>query len=220
MARNPDLFSAEDISQTDHSLTVSFISTSSNYNFTVMNVYAPSDHRDTDMFLAKFEANTQSADMNWLAISDFNLTRSPSDKNNDLFYWCPANKFNSAIDGLALIELPLLDHLYTWSNKWESLSLARLDRVLINNAFATVFPNVALTSRIESTLDHIPLILNIPTSTPKTHRFRFENAWLKCPGFLPSTTPAWSNAWVTTDLAGELVVRIKAFRHAAKTWSR
>jgi hypothetical protein len=54
MAWNPDLFSAEDISQTDHSLTVSFISTSSNYSFTVMNVYAPSDHRDTDMFLAEF----------------------------------------------------------------------------------------------------------------------------------------------------------------------
>jgi hypothetical protein len=57
MAWNPDLFSAEDISQTDHSLTVSFISTSFNYSFTVMNVYAPSDHWDTDMFLAEFQAN-------------------------------------------------------------------------------------------------------------------------------------------------------------------
>jgi hypothetical protein len=143
--------------------------------------------------------------------------RSPFDKNNDLFDWRPANKFNSAIDGLALIELSLLDRLYTWSNKRESSTLARLDRALINNAFAVVFPNTSLTSHIGSTSDHIPLILNIPSSTPKTHRFCFENAWLKCPCFLLSTTPAWSNAWVTTDPAGELVARIKAFRHAAKT---
>lgn len=125
MAWNPDLFSVEDISQTNHSLTVSFISTSSNYSFTVMNVYAASDHRDTDMFLAEFQANAQLADTNWLVIGDFNLTRTPSDKNNDLFDWRLANKFNSAIDGLALIELPILDRLYTWSNKRESPTLAR-----------------------------------------------------------------------------------------------
>ena len=60
---------------------MSFTSTSSNHIFTVTNVYAPSDHRDTDVFLAEFQAIAQPADSNWLAIDDFNLTRSPVDKN-------------------------------------------------------------------------------------------------------------------------------------------
>ena len=159
-------------------------------------------------------------DSNWLAIGDFNLTRSPVDKNTDHFDWRLVNKFNSAVDGLSLMGLPLLDRLYTWSNKRDSPTLARLDHAFINNAFTAIFPNACLTSRIGSTSDHIPLILNLPTSTAKSCRFHFENAWLKCPGFLPSTTPAWSNAWVTNEPAGELVARIKAFQHAAKTWSR
>jgi hypothetical protein len=37
------------------------------------------------MFLTEFQATAQPVDMNWLAIGDFNLTRSPVEKNNDLF---------------------------------------------------------------------------------------------------------------------------------------
>ena len=47
--------------------------------------------------------------MNWLVIGDFNLMRAPTNKNNTNFNQRLADKFNSMIDGLALIELPLLD---------------------------------------------------------------------------------------------------------------
>lgn len=175
-AWNPDIITAEDISQSNYCLAVSFTSTSSTCNFTVSNIYAPSDHRDSDLFLADLESIAQPAATNWVAISDYNLTRAPVDKNNNYFDQRLADKFNGSINRLALIELPLLDRLYTWSNKRDSPTLARLDRALINNAFATTFPNSTLTSRLGSTSDHVPLILTIPTSIPKSHRLRFENA--------------------------------------------
>ena len=128
-----------------------------------------------------------------------------------------AEKFNAAIDNLAWIELPLLDRLYTWSNKRQSPTLARLDRVLVNNTFCSVFPNSALSSRLGS---HAPLILSIPTSIPKSNRFRFENSWLKNPTFIPAVADAWSYAQTPSDAAGSLAARIKALRGAAKLWSR
>lgn len=153
-------------------------------------------------------------------IGDFNLTRSSEDKNIANFDHRLADKFNVAISSLALIELPLLDRLYTWSNKHAVPTLARLDRVFMNGEFAQLFPNVVLNSRIVATSDHIPLILTTPTSIPKMFRFHFENAWLKHSSFLPSVLPAWSKVFVSSDATGGLVGWIKALWHTAKAWSK
>lgn len=190
MAWNPDVVSAGDISSTDHCLSISFSSTSSNHTFTITNVYAPTDHRDLPSFMSEFESVPPPQTINWVGIGDFNLTRSPTDKNTPNFNSSLANRFNRLIDGLSLLEFPLLDRLYTWSNKRDSPTLARLDRAFFNNAFGSTFPNASLSSWLGSTSDHIPPILTIPTTIPKTHHFLFENAWLKHPSFLPSTTPA------------------------------
>lgn len=187
---NPNAVLAGPTILNDYSLSTPFISTTSSYSFTVSNIYAPSNHRDTDLFLNELGSSAPPGDTSWLLIGDFNLTRSLEDKNNPNFNWRLADKFNSLIDGLALAELPLLDHRFTWSNKRSSPTLATLDRAFMNNDFACRFPNSSLSSRLGSTSDHIPLILHIPTSIPKSHGFRFENAWLKSRSYLPSVVPA------------------------------
>jgi len=132
-----------------------------------------------------------------------------------------ANRFNGLTDELGFVELPLLDRLYTWSSKRDSPTLARLDRAFVNTEFCSRFPNTSLSSCLGNHSDHIPLLVIVPTSIPKTHLFRFENAWLKNPAFLPSVLPAWSHCWTNaTDAAGALVAWIKAVRHAAKLWAR
>jgi predicted metal-dependent peptidase len=52
----------------------------------------------------------------WLVLGDFNLIRHPSEKNNENFNPALANSFNAMINSLAVLELPLLDHRFTWSN--------------------------------------------------------------------------------------------------------
>lgn len=203
-----------------YSITVPFASTTFTYSLSITNVYAPADHCNTDAFLADLHAVAPPSDTAWLVIGDFNLTRSPEDKNTANFDHSLADKFNAAINSLSLIELPLLDRLYTWSNKHTAPTLARLDWAFMNNEFAQLFPHTVLNSRIGVTSDHVPLVLSAPTSIPKMFHFRFENAWLKHPSFLLSVLPAWSEAFVSTDATGGLVGRIKAFRHAAKAWSK
>jgi exonuclease III len=130
---NPTVLSAGAPSCGLYTLTIPFTSTSSDYTLTVTNVYTPADHRDTDSFLAELSSIQINSNSPWLLISDFNLTRASNDKNTPSFNSGLANRFNTTIDSLALLELPLLDRRYTWSNKHDQPTLAKLDRALINN---------------------------------------------------------------------------------------
>jgi hypothetical protein len=52
-----------------------------------------------------------------MLIGDFNMIRFPHEKNNTNFHPEEAEAFNDFINEACLLELPLLDRAYTWSNK-------------------------------------------------------------------------------------------------------
>ncbi|TVU02265.1 hypothetical protein EJB05_52261, partial [Eragrostis curvula] len=131
-AWNPNVFSRSSFIARQHTLTTSLTSTSSDLHLTVTNVYAPADHRDSQTFLDDLVELASHVSGPWLHAGDFNLLRDTADKNNERFDFALAAAFNDAINQLNLIELPLLDRLFTWSNKRASPTLARLDRVFIN----------------------------------------------------------------------------------------
>jgi len=128
--------------------------------------------------------------------------------------------FNDAVDELGLLELPLLDSLYTWSNKRATPTLARLDRAFVNNDHSLAFPSTHLTSLVRQTSDHKPLLVSMSTNIPKSQVFRFENAWLKNAQFLPEVLPAWHGNGSSSDAAGCLAGKLKSVREAAKHWAR
>jgi len=203
-----------------HTLTTVLSSTVTNISFTVTNVYAPSDHRDSAFFLDDLAELAPQICGPRVIAGDFNLIRSGADKNNAHVDHRLTELFNNAINSLALLELPLLDRLFTWSNRRENPTLARLDRVFLNTDMSTRFPNSTLTSLTRSTSDHTPLVVRISTTIPKTNTFRFENSWLTHSDFLPCIVPAWNNAPNIQDAAGDLASSLKASRNAAKVWSR
>ncbi|KAG2588484.1 hypothetical protein PVAP13_5NG346681, partial [Panicum virgatum] len=137
-----------------HTLTVVLSSTSSDHRLTITNVYAPSDHRDSPLFLNGLKELKPHINGAWLLLGDFNLVRSATDKNNCAIDTRLCQMFNDTLDHLEVVELPLLDKLFTWSNQREHPTLARLDRVFANHTQCTVFPNTSLTSLVWPTSDH------------------------------------------------------------------
>jgi len=93
---------------------------------------------------------------------------------------------------MCLIEVPLLDRSFTWSNKRSTPTLERLDRVFINLAWDEKLPNTILSSLTRTTFDHVPLKIDIATSIPKSKIFRFENYWVHAAGFHDTVGTAWS----------------------------
>lgn len=69
--------------------------------------------------------------------------------------------FNNMIAGLGLIEIPITDRRFTWSNIRENLSLAKLDKVLVSTEWESKF-NLSLCETLpRSTSDHVPICLHL-----------------------------------------------------------
>lgn len=117
----------------------------------------------------------------WFVMGDFNLTRDPADRNNANFNSNLAEQFNNAIYNLQLMELPLMDRQFTWSNKRAIPTLARLDRAFFNLAINDLFLGAQLTSGLHPTSDHTPILASIQTNIPKPSAFHLERSWLLDP---------------------------------------
>lgn len=114
----------------DYTVTTSFLLNADGSPLSVTNVYAPSDHRRKSAFLAELSSIATSLDGPWMIIGDFNMTRVPTVKNNHNFNFVEAGMFNDMISAAGLMEIPLVDRAFTWSNKRDIPTLARLDAAL------------------------------------------------------------------------------------------
>jgi len=101
-------------------------------SFSLTNVYAPTNREDKASFFSELASMADSISSPWMVLGDFNLTRFPDDKNTDSFNISDANHFNELINTLGLIEIPLVDRAYTWSNRRDDPTLVRLDRCFVN----------------------------------------------------------------------------------------
>lgn len=143
-------------------------------------------------FLAELEEEASHIDAltPWVLLGDFNLICDPSEKSNDNFDHLAASDFNDAIRRVALQEIPLLDRLFTWSNRQHPPILAKLDRFLINNAFGSSLPNSSATSWDSSAFDHVPILLTATTMIPRPTTFCFNNHWICYASYHPTVQQA------------------------------
>ena len=191
MATNSRCFSLINCQHNRFTSILTLSCLASPHNIFITNVYAPSQ-RDLKMaFLDELKLIEPPPQSPWLLIGDFNITRFPYKRNNNNFRRSEADAFNDTIDQLALLELPLLDREFTWSNKRQAPTLIRLDRVLINLAWDAIFPNSHLTSLTRFISDHVPLLVTVSTSIPSSRIFRFERFWTSFPKCADVVRECW-----------------------------
>lgn len=171
------------ISSSTHTLSTHLVSTVTNIFVVITNVYVPSLPELRPTFLDELKSITPSPTTPWMIFRDFNMIRYPHEKNNANFHSTEVDAFNDCINNMCLIELPLLDRKYTWSNKHSTSTLERLDRAFINLAWDAALPNMILSSLTRRTSDHVSLVVDIATCISKSMLFRFENVWTQCTGF-------------------------------------
>lgn len=180
---------AVSVSPLPHTLTVSFSLLADVSTFMLTNVYAPARHEDKPAFFTELAAVAATVAGPWMLIGDFNLTRCLEDKNNCNFNSAEANHFNDLINSLGLIEIPLIDRAYTWSNRRAEPTLVRLDRCFVNVHWDAVFPNTTMSSLTRLASDHVPLLATVCTRIPPLISWR-NNARFMLPKprsvFLPS----------------------------------
>lgn len=123
---------------------------------------------------------------------------------------------------MAVTELPLHGHKFTWTSSSSSASptLVKLDRVFCSLDWEDMFLDCLLQSSASDDSDHCPLILGLRDSITSKRRFHFESFWTSMEGFQESVAAAWSSVQPHPCLVYTLSLKFKATARVLPSWSQ
>ena len=172
-------------------ILVQFISKQNNEKWSLISVYGPCQGEARDNFVSWLYNLQIPLGGNWLLVGDFNFIRSLDNRNlpggdlNDIFI------FNEIIAHLGLLELPLKGRSYTWSNMQDNPLLEQLDWFFTSVDWITTYPMTGVFPMARTASDHVPCVVTIKTSIPKSKIFHFENYWVELEGFMECVKQSW-----------------------------
>nr|CAD1844395.1 unnamed protein product [Ananas comosus var. bracteatus] len=100
--------------------------------FSISNVYGPTHDDLKPVFFLELRSIRDRSCGLWAAIGDFNVLLSLEDKNGVPTHISDILNFREVINDIGLIDVPLQNRSYTWSNGRIIPTLERLDRALIS----------------------------------------------------------------------------------------
>jgi exonuclease III len=170
------LFTGTKIFQNDYCLSLEFCSMHNNDIWILSNIYVPCATPGKREFLSWFKNVHMPDSTNWLLVGDFNLYRSPADRNKPGGDHTEMYLFNEAVSALGLIELHIKGRRFTWTNKQFAPLLERLDWFFTSANWTITYPTTFACPLVMETSDHVPS--PSPPLFPREVFFLFENFWL------------------------------------------
>jgi hypothetical protein len=122
---------------------------------------------------------------------DFNVVCFPSEKLRAGRLTGAMTTFSDFISELSLIDLPLLESQFTWSNNQDPPSKSRLDRFLVSIDWEDQFSHLAQKALPRFVSDHFPISLDSGTYIRGKSYFKFENMWLCHKAFTGNVSQWW-----------------------------
>jgi exonuclease III len=180
-----------------------------NNSFYLTNIYGPSGSAEKYGFMT-WLLNLDKTDYNeWIMVGDFNLYRSPEDRNKPDGNSAKMQMFNELIIDLDVLEIPLSGQKYTWRDRQLDPLLVKLDWVFTSTSWNLSYPATNIQPLSRPISDHTPFVINIGTNIPKATVFRFENFWVKHADFLKTVDLHWNNAPFFSNAARNISQRMK-----------
>nr|CAD1831509.1 unnamed protein product [Ananas comosus var. bracteatus] len=220
-AWNPSLFECTQEWAGRFSLTVVLKRIVDGNLFTITNVYGPTAAILRADFFHKIRAIGELSTGAWTVLGDFNVLLSVQDKNGPTANVTDILNFREVVHELGLVDLPLLNKSFTWSNGRGASTLERLDRAFISSTWLIAFPRSTLRALPRPRSDHTPLVLSAYTFIPHANLFRFESYWLRHPAVFDVVSTAWnSNSNLTdSDPVSLFSLKIISVQSALQSWS-
>lgn len=200
----------------EFSMSIRVTSLADGKEWLVTSVYGPQDNADKIRFLEEIVEIGRDVQLPWILNGDFNLVHSEEERSTHRINRRLAKKFKHTINTLGLHDMPLVGRRFTWSNDQEHTVIDRLDRVLFNNAWEEIYPISDPFPLSSSISDHCPLLLTCSSVRPKARCFRFENFWVKLPGFMDVVKAAWKEEVSANDP----MVILQRMAKALRSWGQ
>ncbi|RVX04307.1 Beta-arabinofuranosyltransferase RAY1 [Vitis vinifera] len=156
----------------------------------------------------------------WCVGGDFNVIRRSSEKMGGSSLTPSMRDFDSFIRECELLDPPLRNASFTWSNMQESPVCKRLDRFLYSNEWGLLFPQGLQEALIRRTSDHWPIVMDTNPFMWGLTPFRFENMWLQHTNFKENFRDWWSgfqgNGWE----GHKFMRRLQYVKAKLKEWNK
>jgi hypothetical protein len=101
----------------------------------LFSVYGPAQNDQKSLFLSELVRICSKETLPIFMGGDFNIIRSPIEKNNSNYSDRWPFLFNAVIDSLNLRELELTGQNFTWANHLQNQTFEKLDRILVCTDF-------------------------------------------------------------------------------------
>ncbi|KAK1303617.1 hypothetical protein QJS10_CPB11g00821 [Acorus calamus] len=167
----------------NYSVSVILEDLNSHWRWVLSGVYGPNADAERESFWQELSGVKAGWNLPWCLMGDFNITRFIEDRNREGVITGHMARFSEWIAAEGLSDISLSNHCYTWSNMRAAPSLARLDRILIDDRWEDNFPSCSLRGLPRVTSDHSPLLFVGGNQSRRSCYFKFENWWLQCENF-------------------------------------
>ncbi|OAY76047.1 hypothetical protein ACMD2_25385 [Ananas comosus] len=185
----------------------------------ISNVYGPTDVTLKANFFQELRSIHSVSSGIWTLLGDFNVLLSVDDKNGDTAHVADILKFREVVHDLHLVDLPILNKAFTWTNGRGVPTLERLDRAFISTNWLLAFPRSTLRALPRLRSDHTPLVLTAFTFIPSANLFRFESFWLRHPAVFDVVSTAWNSTTSGLAPVNQFASKLKSVQTALRNWS-
>ncbi|XP_035539663.1 uncharacterized protein LOC118344032 [Juglans regia] len=133
------------------------------------------------------------------------------------------DEFNKWIHQGGLLEMNSQGGKFTWCNGQQGLSRAwaKLDRVLLDANFLSLFPTAHCLYLPRTTSDHCPMVIEF-LSDPFSYGpppFRFQQMWVEHPDFMTLVQKVWYESVIGSGLF-KLATKLKKLKVALRVWNK
>lgn len=187
--------------------------------FYVTNVYGPTSWDSKEAFFSKLLLLKDCCKGKWVMCGDFNSTRGQHERNGKTWSAKETFLFNNLIKDLELIDLPMTNLTFTWSNLQRTPTLARLDRFLVSTEWDLVFPLSKVISLPRVASDHCPILLSVTKNLKRqTTAFQFEASLLNHEDFVSKLPGWWTEGQKQTSAVLTFTSKLRHCRNRIKKW--
>jgi exonuclease III len=160
-----------------------------NFEWVLVAVYGAAQDEEKSIFLQELVQTCRVENLPIMVGGNFNIIRSPREKNNSRYEDRWPFLFNAVINSLDLRKLELTERQYTWANNLQTPTYEKLDQILVSTDWEMKYPRVNTCALPRSLSDHTPLLLDTRMLSQHTSQmFKFELAWLSKDGFYDTVT--------------------------------
>ncbi|XP_039169344.1 uncharacterized protein LOC104431430 [Eucalyptus grandis] len=157
----------------------------------------------------------------WIIAGDFNAIRDASDRADSSNYWIPSfNDFGECLAEAGLEDLRYVGNRFTWAtSSGLNRRLRKIDRVLINSAWNSMFSFSEASFLAQGVSDHCPMVVRI-MPVPNTRKpFKFFNFWMSHPSFFDMVLHTWNSEFPGTSMYS-LCCKLRALKCRLKHLNR